>query len=383
MQRMDAADRPHLEESLEDLYENAPCGYLSCLPDGTIIKINRTLLAWTGYEHDALVGRRKFRDLLTTGYKIFHETHYAPLLHIQGFASEIALDLVCADRRSLPVLINSVQRRDESGRPILVRTTVCDVTDRRSYERELLKARKIAEQSAKAKSDFAAMVSHEIRTPLNAIIATTQLLSMTAPSAAQQRYLRMLRESSDHLAALVNDVLDFSRIEAGVLTLNERTFDVHELVRSTVERLRVKADEKRLSLGAEIDADVPAWVHGDPLKISQVLTNLLGNALKFTSEGSVMVKVAALPLEADTVMLAFRVVDTGMGIKLEQLTRIFEEFAQGHESLDPEYGGTGLGLAISRKLVALYGGKMTVSSAPGEGSTFAFTLTLRRAEAPR
>ena len=137
-----------LEESAEDLYENAPCGYLSTRPDGTIVKVNETFLAWTGLVRDELVGRRRFADLLTAGGRIYHETHYAPLLAMQGRVREIAVDIVCADGRRLPVLVNSVLRRDEHGAPLVVRTAVVDATERRDYERELLRAREDAERAA-------------------------------------------------------------------------------------------------------------------------------------------------------------------------------------------------------------------------------------------
>src|SRR5215213_6473627 len=168
-----------LQESAEDLYENAPCGYLSALPDGTILKINQTFLAWTGYKRDQLVGRKRFQDLLTAGGRIFHETHYAPLLRMQGTVREIAVDLVCANGGRLPALINSVLRKDEDGNPLLTRTTVFNATDRKEYERELLRERQRAEQAAKAKADFISMISHEIRTPLNAILNVGHLLEST------------------------------------------------------------------------------------------------------------------------------------------------------------------------------------------------------------
>src|SRR3712207_597602 len=141
-------DESLLEENLEDLYERAPCGYVSTFPDGTFVKVNRTFLDWIGYRRDELLGHKRFQDLLTVPGKVYHETHYAPLLRMQGSVAEIAFDLVCRDGRQLPVLINSVQKRDASGTPLLHRTTIFNASERREYERELLRARTTAEQAA-------------------------------------------------------------------------------------------------------------------------------------------------------------------------------------------------------------------------------------------
>src|SRR5215203_2489055 len=178
-----------IEESAEDLYDYAPCGYISALPGGTIVKVNQTFLDWTGYRREDLVDRKRFQDLLTAGGRIFHETHYAPLLRMQGAVREIAIDLICANGGRLPALINSVLRKDEDGNPLLTRTTVFNATDRKEYERELLRERQKAEQAAKAKADFISMISHEIRTPLNALSGVSHLLGGTELSPQQQKYV--------------------------------------------------------------------------------------------------------------------------------------------------------------------------------------------------
>ena len=165
-----------LEESAEDLYEHAPCGYLSTLPDGTIVRVNQTFVEWTGASREALLAGTKFQTLLTIGSRIYYETHYAPLLRMQGFANEIALEVVRDDGRILPVLVNSRQKRDADGTPLFNRITLFDSTDRRRYERELLLARRKAEQVAKDKADLLAMLSHDIRNPLNALMGVVQLL---------------------------------------------------------------------------------------------------------------------------------------------------------------------------------------------------------------
>lgn len=368
------------EENVEDLYDNAPCGYLSALPGGLIVKVNQTFLSWTGYRREELVGRRRFQDLLTAGGRIFHETHYAPLLRMQGAVREIAVDVVCADGRRLPALINSVLKKDEEGTPLLVRTTVFNATDRKEYERELLRERQRAEQEARAKSDLISMISHEIRTPLNAIMGVGHLLGVTELTPQQQKFVRILRSSSESLLGLINDILDFSKIEAGKVALEERNVDLRQLVHGIADNLHVKAEEKGLELAVHVDDRMPVSVLGDPIKIGQVLTNLLSNAIKFTSTGSVTATLQVRERIADAVSIDFQVADTGIGIAPDRLPHIFDEFTQANYDIGLKYGGTGLGLTICKKLVELHGSHIAVESALGLGTTFSFALRLRTPE---
>ncbi|EPX59714.1 sensory box histidine kinase/response regulator [Cystobacter fuscus DSM 2262] len=366
-----------IEESTEDLYENAPCGYLSTRLDGTIIKVNQTFLNWTGYSREELLAGKRFQDVLAIGSKIFHETHYAPLLRMQGFVSELNLELVHKDRQKIPVLINTLQRRDAAGNPLVNRTTVFNISERKKYEQELLLARKKAEQATKAKADFLSMISHEIRTPMNAIVGISNLLRETRLSSEQQEYVRILGFSSENLLNLLNNILDFSKIEAGKVTLEERGFDIRQLIHNTVYSLGVKAEEKGLKVQVDLDERVPACLRGDPIKIGQLLTNLLSNAIKFTERGGVTVALRVQELFPDAASLEFRVTDTGIGISEDRLGPIFEEFTQASYETSMKYGGTGLGLAINRKLLELYGSKMSVQSTPGAGSSFSFNLRLK------
>ncbi len=365
------------EESAEDLYENAPCGYISTLPNGTIVRVNQTFLTWTGYQREELLGGKRFQDLLTVGGKIFHETHYAPLLRMQGAVNEVNFDVRCKDGRALPTLLNSVQKKDADGKPVLHRTTLFNITDRKNYERELLLARKRAEEAARAKADFLSMISHEIRTPMNAIIGLSGLLLQTQLSAEQEKYISILQTSSENLLGLLNNILDFSKIEAGKVTLEERRFNLRQLLYGIFYSLNVKAEEKKLSVQVEVDERVPTWLIGDPIKIGQVLTNLLSNAIKFTEKGSVTLVVRVRETLADRVNLDFRVMDTGIGIPEDRQAQVFEEFTQASYDINLKYGGTGLGLAICQKLLELYGGKLELKSALGRGSTFSFNLNLK------
>lgn len=370
-------DEKLLEESLEELYEHAPCGYVSTLPDGTFAKVNGTFLAWTGYQREELLADKRFQDLLPIGGKIFYETHYAPLLQMQGFVNEIAVDLVCRDGSQLPVLISSVQKRDASGAPLLHRTTIFNASDRREYERELLRARKKAEQAVEAKTRSLSTISHEIRNPLSSITLATQLLERNTSDPKHLRYIGMLKSSSQSLLALLNDILDYQKIEAGHVALQERKFNIREFVNDIILRLEARAEEKKLAVQAEVDEHVPEHLVGDPIKIGQVLTNLMSNAIKFTEEGSVKLTLRVKDVRSDAVSIDFSVEDTGIGIAPERVAYVFEEFTQASSDITVKYGGTGLGLAISRKLLQLYGSEIKVASTPGKGSTFSFNLRLK------
>jgi PAS domain S-box-containing protein len=365
------------EESAEELYDSAPCGYISTLPEGTLVRANQTFLRWMGYGREELLGRKRLQELLTGGGRIFHETHYAPLLQLQGAVNELAFELVRKDGRRFPVLLNTVQKKDAAGRTVMHRTTLFDITDRKNYERELLLARKKAEQATQAKADFLSMMSHEIRTPMNAIIGLSNLLGQAPLPPVFQEYVRILRTSSESLLGLLNSILDFNKLEAGKMALEERPFELRQLIHGICSSLSVKAEEKQVALRVECEPHVPGRVRGDPVKLSQVLTNLLGNALKFTEQGSVTLGLRVLARDADTVSLGFRVSDTGIGIAQDRLARIFEAFAQASYDITWKYGGSGLGLAICQKLLALQGSQMHVESVPGQGSSFSFEVRLK------
>jgi PAS domain S-box-containing protein len=369
-------DESLLEETVEDLYDQAPCGYVSTLPDGTIVKVNQTLLEWSGYTRDALLTSRTFQSLLTIGSRIYYETHLAPLLQMQGAVSEIALDFLCADRRILPVLVNARQKRDAGGAPLFNRITLFDSTDRKRYERELLLARRRAEQIAKDKGELLAMLSHDIRNPLNAVMGVVQLLGRSELNERQQRHVQLLKSSSENILQLLDRVLELSRAEASSLALEEAAFAVRPVVEGVVSTFRTAADDRQLTLRCEIEDGVPDTVVADRIALGQILTNLVGNAIKFTESGSVTITVEAKDNSADAVTLRFAVADTGIGIPADRLERIFDEFTQASYETAARFGGSGLGLAISRKLLALYGSRVHVVSTVGEGSTFSFSVRL-------
>jgi PAS domain S-box-containing protein len=365
-----------LDESAEELYEHAPCGYVSCLPDGTILRVNQTLLDWTGYTREYLLADTRVQSLLSVGSKIYYETHFAPLMQMQGRANEIALEIIGADRTARPILVNAVQKRDADGTPLFMRMTLFDATDRRRYERELLVARRRAEQIAADKADLLAMLSHDIRNPLNALMGNVFMLERSNLAEEHMRRLRVVRSASENMLALLNRVLELSKAESAAFALAESSFALAALVREAAGAFAARAEEKGLRLDVTIAGDVPETVIGDPIALRQILSNFIGNAVKFTERGSVSVSVRALELATDAVTLKFMVIDTGIGIPADRVERIFEEFTQGSDDTAVRYGGSGLGLAIARKLLALYGSSIQLESAPGEGSAFAFKLRL-------
>jgi PAS domain S-box-containing protein len=365
-----------LEESLAELYEHSPSGYLTTLPDGTIVKLNETLAGWLGLSKAELIGTR-LQDRLTLPGRVYFETHVAPLLRMQGEASEIALDLRCRDERVLPALVNCVARVSVSGVAQGYRITVFNATERRRYERELLLARRRAEDASRMKSDLLGMLGHDIRTPLSSIMNVARLLERTGSSEQQRGLIEILNRSSEGLLDLINDILDYSRLEAGKLPIEERPFAVRAMVQNLLAGFCAKAAERNLELAHRVDDALPWLLYGDSVKISQVLMNLVGNALKFTNFGGVKVEVRLLEADASHATVEFVVSDSGIGIEHEQLRNIFEEFTQANAEIGLKYGGTGLGLAISRKLLALFGSEMRVESKPGAGSSFSFQMKLR------
>jgi signal transduction histidine kinase/ActR/RegA family two-component response regulator/HPt (histidine-containing phosphotransfer) domain-containing protein len=268
--------------------------------------------------------------------------------------------------------------RNADGRPVRFVGTSVDITDMKRIEAETHRARETAESANRAKDEFLANVSHEIRTPLNAIIGMTELALEGAQTPHQRQILSTVKSAGTNLLGIVNDLLDFSKITAGKLTLEERAFSLRDAVGDTLRALSIRAHRKGLELIGHVHDDAPDALRGDAGRLRQVLQNLVDNAIKFTVSGKVVVDVMAAaettPLGThDVVSLAFVVRDTGIGIAREKHASIFSAFEQGDATTTRKYGGTGLGLTISAQLVALMGGAITVDSEPGRGSTFTFT----------
>ncbi len=268
----------------------------------------------------------------------------------------------------------------DEGKIVNVLSISRDITIEKKSESLLQQAADNAEAASRAKSEFLANMSHEIRTPMGVVIGLANILSKTQPLTGQQReYLRTLQTSSATLLALINDLLDFSRIEAGNLELEETAFNLVDLVEGLADMKRFKAEEKQLVFRTQYENVASKEYMGDPTRVRQIVLNLCSNAIKFTDKGSVTLSMRAAPMAANgTEMIEISVSDTGIGIAPENMGSIFEKFTQADTTIVRRYGGTGLGLAITKNLIEMMGGKIAVTSTPGEGSNFTVTFPLRR-----
>ncbi|MBM4087944.1 MAG: response regulator, partial [Planctomycetes bacterium] len=371
-------ERKQAEQTLREseavylsLVESLPLNVLRKDMDGRVVFGNRRYCESLGRPLEKLVGRTDF-DLFPRELAEKYRRDDAQVVSSRE-VMEIIEEHVKPDGIRIYVQVLKAPVCDADGNVVGIQAMFWDVTAREQAAEAVRVAKEAAEAASRAKSDFLANMSHEIRTPMNAIIGMTELVLDTELSASQRDYLRMVRESGESLMSVINDILDFSKIEAGKLELEFAPFDLREVIGDTMKSLAVRAHGKCLELACQIRPHVPDQLVGDAGRLRQIVLNLVGNAIKFTEAGEVVLVVDCDVPVGDETLLRVSVSDTGIGIPEDKLAVVFDAFEQADTSTTRRHGGTGLGLAICTKLVQLMGGEIGVKSSVGCGSTFHFT----------
>ena len=393
---IDVTDRDRAEKEIRQSQRQL-ASILDSLPDATfVVDINGVVTAWnraaeamTGVSACDVIGKGNYEyGLIFYGERrpgivdLIHLSEDEVAQRYEGVRREgdvLSGEVeVLVKGRTLYVQARACPLRDADGTIIGGVEMIHDLTDRRGFEQELAAAWETAEKASQTKGEFLANMSHEIRTPMNAIIGMSHLVMKTDLNSRQRDYIEKIQQSGQHLLGIINDILDFSKVQAGKLTIESTDLDLEWVLQTVVNLIAEKVQAKGLELVCKLDAGVPINLIGDPLRLSQILTNYANNAVKFTEIGEIDVTVHLVEEVGDSVVLRFEVSDTGIGLTSEQKQKMFQEFQQADSSTTRKYGGTGLGLAISKKLANLMGGDVGVDSVIGEGSTFWFTAKLTK-----
>ena len=366
------------EEKYRSIFENAIEGIFQTTPEGSYMAVNPGLAAIYGYESpDELMSK-----ITHIGKQLYvrpgRRAEFTALMLEKGSVTDFESQIYRRDGSIIWISERARAVRDQDGKLLYYEGTVEDVTARKETDEAMKKARDAALESARLKSEFLANMSHEIRTPMNGIIGMTGLLLDTEMTPKQRDFTQTIAGSSDALLTIINDILDFSKIEAGMLIFEEIDFQLGSVVEGSVELLAARAASKDIELASLVYHDVPTGLRGDPGRLRQVLTNLIGNAVKFTEKGEVVVRANCEEKTDTHVTIRFSVTDTGIGISPDGQARLFQAFVQADGSTTRRFGGTGLGLAICKQLVARMGGEIGVTSKAGKGSTFWFTARFEK-----
>jgi len=380
--------RSLIEASLDPLF--------TISPDGKITDINNASVDITETTRENLIG--------TDFFEYFTEPKKAREIYKQVFAEGFVADfpLTIRDGKLTEVLFNGSVYKDDSGKVIGVVVVARDITDHKRIENELKDAKRFAESAAKiaeeakdvaesatiiaedavkSKQQFLSNMSHEIRTPMNAIIGFTKVLLKSDLNEKQKEYLNAIKLSGDALTVLINDILDLAKVDAGKMVFEQTPFKMAASISAMIHLFETKIQEKNLQLIKKYDDKIPKILSGDPVRLHQIILNLVSNAVKFTSEGKITISVRLLNENEEKADIEFSVSDTGIGIPEDKMEHIFENFQQATSETARLYGGTGLGLAISKQLVESQGGRIIAKSKLGEGSTFSFILPFQKTDA--
>jgi PAS domain S-box-containing protein len=377
------------QEQFRRLFEEAPIAYHEIDGHGTVVRVNRAECDLLGFKREEILGKPAWDIVAPEQRELSRQRVQAKLTGLERLAP-FERPYTRRDGSTLLLEVHENLIRDDSGRTIGIRTAMLDITEKtRARQRlqefstelqekneELDRALHAAREAAELKSQFLANMSHEIRTPMNGVIGMTGLLLDTKLTPEQREYTETVRRSAESLLSVINDILDFSKIEAGKLRLENAPFELHLVIEEINEMLAHRAEDQNIDLIVEYPAKAPRSFIGDSGRIRQVLTNLVGNAVKFTKNGNVIIRVECLSRGEEQALVRVAVQDTGIGIPADKIGALFEKFSQVDGSPTRRYGGTGLGLAISKQLVELMGGTIGLESKVGEGSTFWFNVPL-------
>ncbi len=361
-------------EDAEDLYQNAPCGYLSMRVDGLIVNINSTLLHWLGFERNEIVLQKSFQDLLGVGEKIYYETHMMPMLQIQGEISEINIELKGKEPIRLPALVNAKRISGHRKNEPLFRFSILNITQRKLYELELMKAKKEAEKTVQKLKQmnldleqFAYIASHDLQAPVRTIFGLIRLLEKKGKFTAgsdEEKYFSLIKSNAQRMKLMIKDLLDYATIDK-----EERKFEkvsLNEVCETAIEIIRDQVNENHAII------TIPALpsVNGNKLQLTRLFQNLFNNAIKYRSDADPKIIVQFEDREHEIKVF---VQDNGMGFEQHLANKVFDFMKRLHSH--DNIPGTGIGLSACKRIVEYHGGTIGVKSDPGEGSTFFFTLS--------